>query len=236
MSDNNEFQTFKELLDFHNSHSKSFNEDVAKMIFRLQSSNDNLKSLVKSWTSTKQQVSENIYQKDDNKDDCRIAIVQENGSILTEDIELDKIASLKTELSLIAKELLPKVQWLQTVNHVMRYDLDRFNVPKVVATGEVPEGAYVMLWDAGHAYLQFRAATSNVRKTLEIIENMDFSPAVFHSDLFGPKFIPKLLQLASEFLNKATEYALHAMGDVKFCEGKRLNILPNGLEGNVTWR
>ena len=163
------------------------------MIFELQSANDNLKSLVKSWTSTKRQVSENIDEKDDNKDDCRIAIVQENGSVFTEEIELEKIASLKTELSLIASQLLSKVQWLQTVNYVMRYDLDRFSVQKVVATGEVPVGAYRLLWDAGHAHILFLAATSNVRKTLDIIDNMDFSPAVFHSDLCGPKFIPKIV-------------------------------------------
>jgi hypothetical protein len=78
-----------------------------------------------------------------------------------------------------------------------------------------------MLWDAGHAYLQFMAATSNVRKTLDIIDNMDFSPTVFHSDLCGPKFIPKLLQLASEVLEKASEYAIHAVGDVKFSEERK---------------
>ena len=84
MSDNNEFQTFKELLDFHNSNSKCFKEEVVRMVFWLQLANDNLKSLVKSWASTKRKVSENIDEKDDNKDDCRIAIVQENGSISSE--------------------------------------------------------------------------------------------------------------------------------------------------------
>jgi hypothetical protein len=218
LSDKKKLQTFKELLDFHNSNSKCFKEEVVRMVFWLQLANDNLKSLVKSWVSTKRKVSENIDQKDDNKDDCRIAIVLENGSIFTEEIELEKIASLKVELSLIASQLLLKVQWLQPVNYVMRHDLDRFSTQKVVATGEVPEGAYVMLWDAGHAYLQFLAATSNVRKTLDIIDNMDFSPAVFHSDLCGPKFIPKLLQFASEVIEKATEYAMHAVADVKFSE------------------
>jgi hypothetical protein len=100
----------------------------------------------------------------------------------------------------------------------MRHDLERLVVQNAVATGKFPKGTPRLLWDAGHAYLQFMAATSNVRKTLDIIDNMDFSQATFHSDLCGPKFIPKLLQLASEVLDKATEYAMHAVADVKFSE------------------
>lgn len=215
MSENKEFHAFVELLDFHNSHSKSFNEDVVNLIFKLQSTNDCLKSLVKSWASTKQQVIETFAQQDDIKDICKIAIVHVDGSLFNEDAELEKIASLKAELRLIANELLSKIQWLQTVSNMMRHD---FTVHNVVATREVPEGTCMLLLDAGHAYRQFMAATSNVRKTLDIIENMDFSSAVFHSDLCGPKFIPKLLQLASEVLEKATEYAIHAVGDVKFSE------------------
>lgn len=221
MSDSGKFQTFKELIDFHNSNSKSFNEEALKMISELQSSNDNLKSIVKSWASTKRLISENIDQQNVDKDGGRIVIVRENGAIFTEDVELEKIASLKAELTLIASELLSKVQWLQTVNYIMRHDLDRFSVSKVVATGEVPEGTYLLLWNAGHAYLPFMAATSNVKKSLDIIENMDFAPAVFHSDLCGPKFIPQLLQLSWEVLERATEYAIHAMGDVKFSEEKK---------------
>jgi len=218
LSDISEFHTFKELIDFHNSNSSSFNKEAVKMVSKLQSANDNLKAIVKSWASTKRKASENINQKDDNKNDCRIAIVQENGSIFTEEIELEKIATIKAELSSIASQLLLKVQWLQTVNCVMKYDLYRLIDQKVVATGEVPEGTYRLLWDAGHAYILFLAATHNVQKTLDIIDNMDFSPAVFHSDLCGPKFIPKLMQFASEVLEKATEYAMHAVADVKFSE------------------
>ena len=153
---------------------------------------------MKSWASTKRQVSESI-----------------------ETIEFEKIASLKAELTSITSELLSKVRWLQTVNYIMRHDLNRFSVSKVVATGEVSERTYLLLWNAGNAYLQFKMATNNVKKTLDIIENTDFSPEILHSDLCGPKFIPKLLQLASEFLEKATKDAIDAVDNVKFSEGKK---------------
>jgi len=215
-----EFHTFKELLDFHDSNSRSFFEEAVKMVCELQSSNDNLKLLVKSWFNTKRIVSENT----DQKDDCRIAILQENGSIFTEEIELEKIASLKAKLSLIASNLLPKIQWLQTVDYVMRYDLGRLIDQRIVAAGEVPESTFARLWNAGHAYLKFLVVISNLKKALGIIDNMDFSPAVFHSDLCGPKFIPKLLQFASEVLEKATEYAMNVVAEVKFSEKKIITV------------
>jgi len=190
------------------------------MVCELQSSNDNLKLLVKSWFNTKRIVSENT----DQKDDCRIAILQENGSIFTEEIELEKIASLKAKLSLIASNLLPKIQWLQTVDYVMRYDLGRLIDQRIVAAGEVPESTFARLWNAGHAYLKFLVVISNLKKALGIIDNMDFSPAVFHSDLCGPKFIPKLLQFASEVLEKATEYAMNVVAEVKFSEKKIITV------------
>ncbi|MGA2682039.1 MAG: hypothetical protein ABSF44_09600 [Candidatus Bathyarchaeia archaeon] len=188
------------------------------MIFELQSANDNFKSIVTSWASAKRKVSDNIGLKVDNKGDCRIAMVQENDSIFTVEIELEKIASLKAKLSLIASQLPLKVQWLQTVNYVMRYDLDRLIAQNAVATRKVSEGTYRLLWDAGHSYGLFLAVVHDVKKTLNIVDNMDFSPAVFHSDLCGPKFIPKLLRLASEVIEEATEYAKHGMADVKFSE------------------
>jgi hypothetical protein len=76
-------------------------------------------------------------------------------------------------LSLIASNLLSKVQWLQTANCVVRYDLDRFSVQKVVANGEVPEGTCMLLWDAGHAHLQFMAAEEKTEVVTRLaVENM----------------------------------------------------------------
>lgn len=203
MSDNNEFQTFEELLDFHNSNSKSFNEEAVKVIWELQSVNDGLRELVKGWTSVKPKVNENIGQ--------------QGG--FEEAIELQKISSLNVCLKSIVNGLLSKVQWLQTVDSTMRQV--RMSVHNVVATGEVSDETFLMLWEAGTSYFQFQTATTFLRKALEIIDNIDFSPTIFHFDLSDPKFIPQLLQVASEFVEKAAKDAIDAMVHVKFSEGKK---------------
>jgi hypothetical protein len=210
LSDNNEFQTFEELLDFHNSNSKSFNEEAVKVISELQSVNDGLRELVKGWASVKPRVNEHIDQQGDN-----LGV----GQRFEEVIELQKITSLNVGLRSIVNGLLLKVQWLQTVDSTMR--LVRMSVHNVVATGEASDETFLMLWEAGTAYLQFQTATSFLRKALEIIDNIDFSPTLFHSDLSGPKFIPQLLQVASEFVEKATKDAMEAVRRVKFSEVKK---------------
>jgi len=218
LSQNNEFQTFQELLGFHNSNSKSFNEEAVKVISELQSVNDGLRELVKGWASVQPRVDENIDKQSDN-----IAVGLNShilqGNRFEELIELEKMASLNVGLRSIVNGLLSKVQWLQTVNSTMR--LVRMSVHNVVATGEASDETFLMLWEAGTAYLQFQAATSFLRKALEIIDNIDFSPTLFHSDLSGPKFIPQLLQLASEFVEKATKDAMEAVRRVKFSEVKK---------------
>jgi hypothetical protein len=219
LSDNKEFQTFEELIGFHNSNSKSFNEEAVKMIWELQSVNDGLRELVKGWASVKPRVNEHIDQQGDNMAAGLIALVQGNGSRFEEGIELQKIASLNVGLRSIVNGLLSKVQWLQTVNSTMR--LVRMSVHNVVATGEASDETFLMLWEAGTAYLQFQTATSLLRKALGIIDNIDFSSTIFRSDLCGPKFIPQLLQVASEFVEKATKDAIDAMVHVKFIEGKK---------------
>jgi hypothetical protein len=209
---NNEFQTFQELLSFHNSNSKSFNEEAVKMISELQSVNDGLRELVEGWASVKPRVNESMTSKA-----ITWHILQ--GNRFEEVTELEKIASLNVGLRSIINGLLSKVQWLQTVNSTMR--LVRMSVHNVVATGEASDETFLMLWEAGTAYLQFQTANSLLRKALEIIDNINFSTAILKSDLCGPKFSLQLLQLASEFVEKATKDAIEAMGSVKFSEAKK---------------
>ena len=219
MTQNCEFQSFQELLNFHNFNSKTLNEGAAMIVPELQSLNDDLKALVKICASVKPQVNKNIDQQDDKTDVRLTPLVHCNGLRFEEVVELQKIAWLNVRLDSIVNGLLLKVHWLQTVNSTMR--LDRMSVHNVVATGEAPDKTFLMLWNAGAAYLTLQAVTSSLEKAQQIISNLDVSIAIFNSDLSGPKFIPKLLQLASEFLEKATKDMIDAMGRVKFSEAKK---------------
>ena len=209
MNLNNEFQTFEELLGFHNSNSKAFSGEAVKMVSELQSVNAGLRALVKSWSSVKTQVSENIDQQDENKVFRGIAVVQRNGSLFDEVAELEKIGLLKVKLRLIANELLSNLQWLQTVNDTMRQF--RMNFRNVVTSGEASDETFLMLWEAGVAFLQFESAACSLRIALGIIGDIDFSSEILYSDLCGPKIITKLLRFTSELLEKATKDASEAL-------------------------
>lgn len=219
MSDNREFQTFEELLGFHNSNSRSFDEEVVKVVQELQSVNDNLKKLVQEWVNVKTRGKETILKQGDDAAVGLIVLVQGNGLLFDEQSELEKVASLKVRLRLIINELLSKVQWLQTVNSTMRQI--RMSAHNVFESREVPDETFLMIWNAGKAYFRFQEATYSLKKALEIIENTDFSPTIFHSDLCGPKFIPQLLQLSSEFTEKATKAAMDGMSSVGFTREKK---------------
>jgi negative regulator of replication initiation len=165
------------------------------------------------WVDMKAEASDAIGQQVENPNANLQENASDNKTLFINENEFRKVAQLKrdlTGLSMNLKETKNEVEKLQ--NSLQSSESNsQYSAPFVDGN---------TIWLVGIGSKSIGNANELVAKTLEFIQELDFSPDTVRHDLAGPKFLPKLLFGQSEKIEKATSEMRFAARTLKESEDK----------------
>jgi len=145
------------------------------------------------------------------------ANLQENASdnktLFINENESGKVAQLKRDLTGLSMNLKETKNESEKLQNSLQSSESNSQYSAPIVDGNT-------IWLVGIGSKSIGNANELVAKTLEFIQELDFSPDTVRHDLAGPKFLPKLLFGQSEKIEKATSEMRFAARTLKESEDK----------------
>ena len=191
---------------FHREHEKFYSQSPLAQASEMQAASRALKALAAQWAET--EPSENrVPSPFAGAEDLNApGLVGESGILFMEgEGEPAEIIRLKRDLEAIASDAEQTGAWLD----------EAMGKAWAVAGGLIPYPALADLLGERHRIIanDWQAAGMSslsgrlIRRALELLETVDFTPAALREDLAGPRENPGYLYSASELLDRAADLA-----------------------------
>ena len=134
------------------------------------------------------------------------AAIQQSGVLFLEgEGEPPEITRLKRDLGSMAEDFAATGQWLATAMQAGWQAAGALlQVPALAGVLGERHRIIVNDWQAAR---QSSLISTVLKRALEIVEKVDFTPPAIRADLAGPRFFPEYLYAAAELINRAADIA-----------------------------
>ena len=202
MAQDNEFrERIVDFLRYYEEH-KRFYELASQKAVVLEVYTRDLKKLAVRWAEAKIGAVENGGQQEESEEDSASFSDQSNGCQFVEDRELAELAGLTRGLKGLSGDFAGMRPWLNDAEEINR------RVSGLSASDPtLLISCTIILSTEQEALQNFLLTTSLLTKGVGLLESRDFLPADVHDDLSGPRFIPRLLLVASGMVNNGANAA-----------------------------
>ena len=195
------------LSKYRHEHEKFYAEFPLQQAAEIQRASQILKALADRWSGA-----EVRGPKPGPKPPMRIPFA-EKGNLALKEGELEEIAQLKHEMNALA-ESYGRTGMLLAAGDESAMAAIRPIVGKTPSKAVVGDRHKIIVNDWRAAYDSSKVSRL-IRRALDILDRIDFTPASAKAELRGPRFSPKYLLSASELLDKAAEVAKESTGLVR---------------------
>ena len=189
-------ETIGELPSFEGA-LEQFRQHTLQKVDALKGAADSLEALSDRWAKTSAKNQRLQIESDSFKGK---EIFQADGSRFVEAEELQKVVRLKNDLKACYNGLPEKIQWLTEAMAAIRKATLNYHDKSVLKSLYELETSHIY----AEKFYDFHEVTVPLRKALDLLESMDFSPDVVKADIMGPKFTAKLLHEVSEKVKNAS--------------------------------
>lgn len=207
MSEDQEFlNSILNLSKYHREHEKFYAKAPLKQAVELQKASQILKTLADRWANIEVKAPEKAGRYMGCEDLNETASIQYEGVLFMEgEVEPPEISRLKRDLKNLADDFGETGDWLaKAMEGSWKVAQHLIKNPEIADV--LGERHRIIANDWQAAYLS--SLTSKlILRSLDILEMVDFSPAVIRTDLSGPRFFPKYLYSASELIDRAADTA-----------------------------
>jgi hypothetical protein len=199
--DNESRERIVDVLRYYEEH-KRFYELASQKAVVLEVYARDLKKLAIRWAEAKIGAVENRGQQEESEEVSAPFSDQSNGCQFVEDRELAELAGLTRGLKGLLGDFAGMRPWLDDAEEISR------RVSGLSASDPtLLISCTIILSTEQEALQNFLLTTSLLTKGVGLLESRDFLPTDVHDDLSGPRFIPRLLLVASGMVNNGANAA-----------------------------